>query len=44
MWAGTDLAKEMLGWSATRNLDDMCQSLWHWGQKYPRGYETPEAA
>jgi UDP-glucose 4-epimerase len=36
------MAEEMLGWKATRNLDDMCASLWHWAQKYPQGYETPE--
>jgi UDP-glucose 4-epimerase len=43
VWAGTELAKEMLGWSAARTLDDMCKDLWHWGQLYPKGYETPEA-
>jgi len=43
-YAGTDLAASMLGWRATRTLDDMCASLWHWGEKYPRGYETPEVA
>ncbi|KIZ06056.1 UDP-glucose 4-epimerase [Monoraphidium neglectum] len=44
VWAGTDLAEEMLGWKATRNLDDMCASLWKWATQYPQGYETPEPA
>ncbi|GBF95426.1 UDP-galactose 4-epimerase [Raphidocelis subcapitata] len=42
VWAGTELAAEMLGWRATRGLDDMCASLWKWATKYPKGYETPE--
>lgn len=42
VWAGTDLASQMLGWRATRTLDDMCASLWHWGTKNPKGYETEQ--
>ncbi|KAI8468516.1 MAG: UDP-glucose 4-epimerase [Monoraphidium minutum] len=41
VWAGTDLAAEMLGWRATRGLDEMCASLWKWAQQYPQGYDTP---
>lgn len=44
VWAGTELAEQMLGWKATRNLDDMCRDLWHWGTKYPQGFNTPEGA
>ncbi len=44
VWAGTDLAFEMLGWRATRTLDDMCASLWNWATQFPQGYDTPEAA
>lgn len=44
VWAGTELAKEMLGWEATRDVADMCSSLWKWATKYPQGFETPEKA
>jgi UDP-glucose 4-epimerase len=40
VWAGTELAEQMLGWKATRDLDDMCASMWNWATKYPHGYET----
>ncbi|KAI8472140.1 MAG: UDP-glucose 4-epimerase [Monoraphidium minutum] len=42
VWAGTQLAKDMLGWEARRGVDEMCASLWKWAQQYPQGYETPE--
>lgn len=42
VWAGTELAAEMLGWRATRTLDDMCASLWNWAQRNPKGYESAE--
>lgn len=42
VWAGTELAAEMLGWRAKRDLAEMCSSLWKWAQQYPQGYETPE--
>jgi len=32
-------AREFLGWSATRNLRDMCQDMWNWQVKNPNGYE-----
>lgn len=44
VWAGTDLAQEVLGWRATRTLEDMCTDMWRWAQRYPQGYETPVPA
>src|SRR5574344_984135 len=32
-------AKEILGWEAKHNLEDMCKSSWKWQSKNPRGYE-----
>ena len=31
-------AKEILGWEAKHNLEDMCKSSWNWQSKNPRGY------
>lgn len=32
-WANADKAKQILGWSATRDLRSMCRDAWRW-QKY----------
>jgi UDP-glucose 4-epimerase len=42
VWAATGHAKEMLGWEAKRNVDDMCSQQWLWATKYPQGYDTPQ--
>ena len=31
-------AAELLGWQATRNLDDMCRDSWNWQSQNPNGY------
>ena len=31
-------AKEILGWEAKHNLEDMCKSSWNWQNKNPKGY------
>ncbi|MBQ8201544.1 MAG: UDP-glucose 4-epimerase GalE [Clostridia bacterium] len=31
-------AREVLGWEATKNLDDMCRDAWHWQKNNPKGY------
>lgn len=31
-------AREVLGWVAEKNLDDMCRDSWNWQQKNPNGY------
>ena len=38
-WADTAKAERMLGWSATRTLDDMCRDSWNWQSKNPQGYK-----
>lgn len=42
-WANADKAKEVLGWEASRNLDDMCRDTWNWQHKNPEGYRTGRA-
>lgn len=37
-WAATDLAAELLGWRATRGLDDMMRDHWRWQRQNPHGY------
>ena len=29
-WADTHLANQLLGWKATRSLEDMCRDAWRW--------------
>ena len=31
-------AKEVLGWEATRELDEMCEDSWRWQSQNPNGY------
>lgn len=37
-WAATDLATELLGWQATRGIDDMMRDHWRWHCQNPHGY------
>jgi len=37
-YAGTEKAKEVLGWTAKKNLDDMCADTWRWQSQNPNGY------
>ncbi len=32
-------AKEVLGWEANRDIDDMCRDSWNWQSKNPNGYD-----
>ena len=32
-------AREVLGWEATKTLEDMCRDAWHWQKNNPRGYQ-----
>ena len=34
------LAKDELGWHATRTIEDICRDAWRWQQKNPTGYNT----
>jgi len=37
-WADPARAREQLGWSATRGLDQMCADAWRWQTLNPEGY------
>lgn len=37
-WADPALAHSLLGWRATRSLEDMCRDAWHWQTCNPSGY------
>ncbi len=37
-WADVTLARELLGWQATRDLEAMCADSWRWQSANPRGY------
>ena len=32
-------SKEILGWEATHDLEDMCRDTWNWQSKNPNGYQ-----
>lgn len=40
IWANPKLAKDFLGWSATRDLDRMCADHWRWQKDNPEGYAS----
>jgi UDP-glucose 4-epimerase len=37
-YADPALGRELLGWTATRSLDEMCADAWRWQSGNPRGY------
>lgn len=37
-YADPSYAKRIIGWTATKNIDDMCRDTWNWSQKNPKGY------
>jgi UDP-glucose 4-epimerase len=39
-YADSTLAKEVLGWEAKRDLNQMCQDSWRWQSKNPDGYRS----
>ncbi len=39
-YADPTLARELLGWAATRNLDTMCADSWRWQRLNPDGFAT----
>ena len=40
IWADPSLAKKKLGWSTSRDLDQMCADHWRWQKNNPSGYEA----
>lgn len=37
-YADPSLARQELGWTALRGLDEMCRDAWNWQKKNPQGY------
>lgn len=42
-YADPALANELLGWRATRGIDEMCADTWRWQSQNPAGYEEASA-
>ena len=38
-FADPTYAKKILGWEATRNIDEMCEDSWRWQSNNPNGYK-----
>lgn len=39
-FADPALARELIGWRAERELDEMCRDAWRWQNGNPKGYEA----
>jgi UDP-glucose 4-epimerase len=38
-WADPGRARELLGWEASRTVEQMCEDAWRWQSGNPKGYE-----
>ena len=38
-YADCTKARELMGWEAKFDVDDMCRDSWNWQSKNPNGYE-----
>lgn len=38
-WADASKAEKILGWKASKNIDDMCIDAWRWQKQNTKGYE-----
>ena len=38
VYASADKAERLLGWKASRTLEDMCRDSWNWQKNNPKGY------
>jgi UDP-glucose-4-epimerase GalE len=43
IWADTTRSDSLLGWRATRGLDDIIRSAWEWHSRHPDGYAEAAA-
>ena len=39
-YANPDKARNELGWTAARGIDEMCEDSWRWQSKNPNGFEN----
>ena len=39
VYANADKAKTVLGWEATRGIEEMCEDTWRWQSNNPKGFE-----
>ena len=39
-WADPAMAESLLGWKATRSLEQMCADTWRWQEANPQGYKA----
>lgn len=39
-WSDSSLAKQALGWEATRTIDEMMRDTWNWQKNNPNGYRS----
>jgi len=39
-YADASRARRLLGWTATRTLEDMCRDAWKWQRRNPEGYRS----
>ena len=37
-WADASRAKEVLGWEASRGIEEICRDAWNWQSNNPQGY------
>jgi UDP-glucose 4-epimerase len=37
-WGDSSLARQRLGWTAQRSLEDMCRDSWNWQSGNPQGF------
>ena len=37
-WADASKARAILGWEASRGIDEICRDAWNWQSKNPQGY------
>jgi UDP-glucose 4-epimerase len=44
VWADPASARDLLGWSATRSLDEMCADHWRWQASNPDGFGSATLA
>jgi len=38
-WADADKARAVLGWEASRGIDEICRDAWNWQSHNPQGYK-----